>query len=255
MGGWNCDKNKSSRDALVILDNDCRFLGKPWRGNLRKYINEASSTKELIGHLMRCCKVDASYGEPPTVILSIDTPLGFSEDFQKLITGRAAVSSLDTSATNPYLFRYTERFLFEKGLSPLSAVKDMIGSQATKGMHVLAKFAPRRESVGVWASDDGLLAIEAYPSACKTSAIMAGLLEPFITERLPLEQHPTSIWEGTSFTGGIRHDDERDALICALIGWLYINQPEALVHPDSSVPESEGWIFAPEDGLAPSVPI
>jgi hypothetical protein len=40
VGGWNCDKNNKSRDALVILDADLKLIGKPWRGNLRTTINE-----------------------------------------------------------------------------------------------------------------------------------------------------------------------------------------------------------------------
>lgn len=55
-------------------------------------------------------------------------------------------------------------------MKPLSAIKDMIGSQATKGMHVLAKFAPKIERCGVWTDAAGFTVIEAYPSGCKGSA-------------------------------------------------------------------------------------
>ena len=42
VGGWNCDKNKSSRDALVVLDANRTLLGQPWRGNLCAAINQAN---------------------------------------------------------------------------------------------------------------------------------------------------------------------------------------------------------------------
>jgi hypothetical protein len=42
VGGWNCDKNGKSRDALVILDADMNLIGKPWRGNLSETINAAA---------------------------------------------------------------------------------------------------------------------------------------------------------------------------------------------------------------------
>lgn len=82
--------------------------------------------------------------------LAIDTPLGFSDAFVQLITQSEAAASIEASNTNPYLFRRTEHYLFGQGLSPLSAIKDMIGSQTTKGMHVLARFALRIVECGVW---------------------------------------------------------------------------------------------------------
>jgi hypothetical protein len=45
----------------------------------------------------------------------------------------------------------------------------MIGSQATKGMHVLTRFAPKIVECGVWSDGSNLTAIEAYTSACKSS--------------------------------------------------------------------------------------
>jgi hypothetical protein len=35
VGGWNCDHNQKSRDAIVILSHDLSIVGRPWRGNLR----------------------------------------------------------------------------------------------------------------------------------------------------------------------------------------------------------------------------
>ncbi len=226
VGGWNCDKNGKSRDALVILDADLKLVGKPWWGNLRSAINEATDSADWIKRLFALCNT-----VPPSqsrITLAIDTPLGFSDAFVRLATQRNHAGEVGSSATNPYLFRETERFLFEHGLKPLSAIKDMIGSQATKGMHALAKFAPQTLRCGVWSDGEMLTAIEAYPSACKASATVKGLQEPF---------------------GMLGHDDLDDALTCALLAYLFEVRSEALTSPAESVVDSEGWIWVPEDSI------
>ena len=230
VGGWNCDKNSKSRDALVILDTELKIIGQPWRGNLRAAINEATNSNDWISRLFALCRAKAP--SALRVTLAIDTPLGFSEAFVRLVTQQGAAGEIGRSDTNPYLFRQTERFLFERGLKPLSAIKDMIGSQATKGMHALAKFAPKVSRCGVWSDGVRLTAIEAYPSACKDSATVKALQRPF---------------------GKLAHDDLDDALTCAMVGYLFDRQPAALFPPVAYVPASEGWIWVPRDGLPISV--
>jgi hypothetical protein len=227
VGGWNCDKNGKSRDAIVILDAALQIVGKPWRGNLRSVINEAATTPAFLNALFGLCGA----APPPAtarVTLAIDTPLGFPKAFVHLITCQGIAPAIDRSATNPYLFRHTERFLFERGLTPLSAIKDMIGSQATKGMHALAKFAPKHVSCGVWTDGQGLVAIEAYPSACKATATMAALRQPYPT---------------------LDHVDKQDALTCALVAYLYYQRRETLESPSELVPSGEGWIWVPRDAV------
>jgi hypothetical protein len=230
VGGWNCDKNGESRDAIVILDAGLAIVGTPWRGNLRKSINAATTSRTWVEALFALCGA-----EPPPVsarvTLAIDTPLGFSQAFVALVTGLTYAEPLESSATNPYLFRQTERRLFEQGIRPLSAVKDMIGSQSTKGMHALAKFAPQVQRCGVWSDGEALTAIEAYPSPCKHSDMMARLLQPY------------KDWRQAN------HQDKVDALTCALIAYCFHVQPAMLVQPDGDVPVSEGWIWLPQDVL------
>lgn len=153
------------------------------------------------------------------VTLAIDTPLGFPEAFVGLVTGLKCMGLIEHFDTNLYLFRKTERHLFELGLTPLSAIKDMIGSQATKGMHVLAKFAPVTRSCGVWTDGASLTAIEAYPSACERSATIQAL-----RRRYP----------------PLGHKDVEDALTCALIAHLFTGRREALDAPVNAAPISEG---------------
>jgi hypothetical protein len=230
VGGWDCDKNRDSRDAVVILNEALTVVGKPWRGNLRDVINTANSTLEFLSRIFRLCGA-VSANPSAHVTLAIDTPLGFSEPLQRLMTQRQPAGLIDSSATNPYLFRQTELFLCRKGFSPLSAVKDMIGSQATKGMHVLARFAPNATGCGVWSDGDCLTAIETYPAPCRRSPLVQQMRAPF---------------EG-AFAG--RHDDERDALTCALIAALHSSRADVLMPPPPEVPASEGWIWLPKDAL------
>lgn len=194
MGGWNCDKNAVSRDAIVIMDADLAVIGTPWRGNLRSAINNATNCNDWIDDLFALCKLPAPCPSV-RVVMGIDTPLGFSEQFARLITRRLVAGPVEDSATNPYLYRQAEQFLIRNGIQPLSAVKDMIGSQATKGMHVLAKFAPYVESCGVWNDGQRFQAIEAYPSACKNSARIQTMVNGW----------------------SLGHQDKDDTLKCALI--------------------------------------
>ena len=225
VGGWNCDNNSKSRDAIVILDTDRNIVGAPWRGNLRASINAVTSGREWLHSLFALCAADLP-GDGSSFVLAIDTPLGFSRAFVALLSERRAAESIGDSQSNPYLFRETERHLFRHGLRPLSPVKDMIGSQASKGMHVLARFAPHIMRCGVWSNGADLTAIEAYPSACKTSALVAELRRKYA----PLE-----------------HKDKEDALTCGLIAWLFAHAPQLLNAPDEGVPPDEGWIWLPRD--------
>lgn len=243
VGGWNCDRNPASRDALVALDADRRLVGKPWRGNLRRMINESETTEQFVLALLKLCHIHTAEHATPQVLLGIDTPLGFSKPLIDLITRGLAVPTVGQSSSNPYLHRRTEHFLFERGLYPLSPIKDMIGSQATKGMHVLARFAPIKQRCGVWTDGQLMRAIEAYPSACKRSANIELLRAPFY-----LDQAVGEVGH-RSFVPGMEHVDVQDALTCALLAWTFANRPQWLVQPEESIDPLEGWIFVPEDGL------
>lgn len=238
VGGWNCDANPKSRDALVVVDNNRRLVGKPWRGNLRETINRSHDTADFLGNVLSLCQIQAP-APNRRVLLAIDTPLGFSRPFIDLIVAGKSVDHVGTAATNPYLHRQTEHFLFRMGLSPLSPIKDMIGSQATKGMHVLSRFASIRVSCGVWTDGDSLTVIEAYPSACRTSQLMNELKGLGQSEALSTDN------QAVVFS----HADEADALICALTAWLFQWRPDCLAHPPPCIDPVEGWVFAPQDGF------
>lgn len=224
VGGWNCDQNPESRDAIVILDDTMSIFGKPWRGNLRESITASEKSSDWLRALFTKC--EEQYPDAPSnVTMAIDTPLGFPNEFVKLITRKSFVEPDTISGRNRYLFRHTERQLFERGLNPLSPIKDMIGSQATKGMHVLAKFASKTECCGVWTDGDSLRVIETYPAAaCDTKPV-----KDFLADR------PT-----------LGHKDKDDARICALIAYLFAEERDRLTAPTEDVPVGEGWIWIPK---------
>jgi predicted nuclease with RNAse H fold len=246
VGGWNCDKNRESRDALVILDAQGHLIGKAWRGNLRKAINKTEITLEWLQILFAYC--DAEFPTNSQAVLAIDTPLGFSEAFIRLITRLEPVDTLGQSDSNPYLFRSTEQFLFNHGLKPLSPVKDMIGSQASKGMHVLAKFAPNVKQCGVWTDGGGLTVIEAYPSACKNSAFIQRELQRYVVAEN--DDPPHRIW-----LESLDHQDKLDALACALLARAFSFELESFAPPPDTISLSEGWIWVPQDALKPIVKV
>jgi predicted nuclease with RNAse H fold len=220
VGAWNCGK---SRDAIVILDSTPDVVGKPWRGNLRECIAAAATSGNWLKALFAECGADFS-DEPMSVTMAIDTPLGFSDEFVGLVNRRGQMEPESISGLNRYLFRHTERHLFQQGQPPLSAVKDMIGSQATKGMHVLAKFAPLIEICGVWTDGHGLRAIETYPAACRNSKAIKRLLNR---------------------RDKFKPDDVEDARVCALVAHLFATDRSTLEAPDGKTPRNEGWIWVP----------
>lgn len=249
VGGWNCDNNANSRDAIVILNTSLQLVGQPWRGNLREVINQSTSSIDFIHSLFKLCQFEQTLQPHDEVMLAIDIPLAFSDSFINLLINKQSVNPIGSSNQNPYLYRYTERYLFNKGLKPLSSVKDMIGSQTTKGMHVLAKFIPEITACGVWCDGNRIKAIEAYPSPCKKSKEVQALLNSFFQKHynLTLEK-----WQSSKKETNLpwNNQDKYDALVCAMLGWLYINQTNKILQPVDEAPIKEGWIFIPLDTIA-----
>jgi hypothetical protein len=209
---------------LVVFDPDQQLLGRPWRGNLRAHINAADDASAFRAAILKLCGVAADNPDIPFT-LAIDAPLGFPEALVDLLTHRRCVDAVGRSAESPYLFRDTERRLFAAGLSPLSAIKDMIGSQSSKAIHAVAKFAPVTVSRGVWSDGGSFRMIETYPAACRKRMEPGDLGHDADAESVP---------------------DIVDARICALIAHRFTVAPETLEAPTPDTPPSEGWIWLPK---------
>lgn len=241
VGAWHCDKG-DSRDALVILNHQGKLLGKPWRGNLRSCIAQSESFSQWL-HLVACLcglqLLSQMAQAPHAVTLAIDTPLGFSSDFVALLSGAATTKPFSKFSENPYLYRETELLLFQHGFSPLSAVKDMIGSQATKGLHFLRKFGFTPTPNGIWQLNQSsqnyghYRAFESYPTVLKTSA----LVDQYIKQLRTL----------TNFDSW--HQDIQDAAYCAIAALLQTQHPELMAAPEKDV-SAESWIYVPKECLS-----
>ena len=239
VGGWHCDKNANSRDALVVTglrNGEVVVEGKPWRGNLRSVLM-AEAGHALTSAMLGLCGVNPDPASE--VVIAIDTPLGWPIAMMRLAQGGAAsfVSAVD--GENPYTRRATELALIQRGFSPLSAVRDMLGSQSTKGIHFLRAAGLQEVSCGVWRQTDesggSVTAIETYPAV----ALQMGRLRTL----------QDAVLGGAE--GGLRsgdkplHDDIRDALACALVAYLFAESPVHMEPVPTQVPDGEGWIMLP----------
>ncbi len=238
VGAWNCEKNANSRDALVVLNQQGELVGKPWRGNLRDTISAAASYADWLRTVAKPCQFDdntKSVFATQNVVMAIDTPLGFSKGLLQLLQGEAVTTPFTASSDNPYLYRHTERELFAHGFSPLSAVKDMIGSQATKGLHLLRKFGFTPSPNGIWQLSQNQCqhrALESYPTVLKTSNTV--------------QQYIQQLSSQTDFNTW--HQDIQDAAYCAIAALLYHQQPNTIATPTKDV-TTEGWIYVPKECL------
>jgi hypothetical protein len=227
LGAWSCAASSKSCDALVILDESGELVGEYFRQKeIKSILNEAKDTEQFLKRFFECCEL--TYKDE-NVVLAIDTPLGYSESFVKLITEyKPSAEIFGKYRENSYLFRKTEKHIFKeriinpvnKLVRPLSAVNDMIGAQSTKGIHVISKYAPNFKNVGVWKSDDEKLSIiETYPSVNRKIEIPEVLKD--------------------------QNDDIKDAYICAIIAYVFSTDKKRLVDipEDLEVPVIEGWIW------------
>ena len=132
VGGWNCDRNPDSRDALVVLDASGETLGRAWRGSLRTTINAAKSASEFVAAILALCQVSGP-ADPARATIAIDAPLAFPEGLIRLLTVGETLDELGSSSENPYLYRFTERRLVPEGTRPLSSVKGHDRQPGDKG--------------------------------------------------------------------------------------------------------------------------
>lgn len=234
VGAWNCDRNPASRDALVALEagvSGPAIVGQPWRGNVRDLLVEHEGDA-LVGALMKRLDVVVD-GRHLTI--AIDTPLGWPRPMLELVTTGVVVEVPPEADKNPYLFRKQDLALFAHGLRPLSMVRDMIGSQSTKGIHFLQRAGLESTPVGVW-SRDSTVAIETYPAAARRDRVVAKLTTKLFDDVHARETKQRSeAWRA----------DVRDALSCALVAWLHRHRHEALDAPGANADTAEGWIWLP----------
>jgi len=91
VGGWNCDNNSNSRDAIVILDETLRIVGQAWRGNLRECIGAAPTTADWLQALFAKCTAEYP-ADNVNVTMAIDAPSGFPLLSRPCSFGRATMN-------------------------------------------------------------------------------------------------------------------------------------------------------------------
>ncbi len=103
----------------------------------------------LVRRMLALCNLtDASSFD---LTIAIDTPLGWPEAMLRLVCGGEPTSLYPTTTGfNPYTRRETEIELVKRGYQPLSAVRDMLGSQSTKGILPRATIGSEVARIG-WA--------------------------------------------------------------------------------------------------------
>ena len=234
VGGWHCDRNRESRDALVVLtlgtDGQPALAGKAWRGSLRSTLTSHNGS-DLVRAMLRHCDVSLDGAE--AIMIAIDAPLGWPRAMLDLANGGDLTDVSDRDFENPYTRRQTELDLIRQGFAPLSNVRDMIGSQSTKAMHFLraADLVPQPRAR--WCAGS-VTAIETYPAvALKNARCSArhGQLMDTLLSRQPIIKPAQS--------------DVRDALACAVVAYSASEHPETVVEPPEGYPPLEGWIIVP----------
>jgi hypothetical protein len=234
VGAWNCDKNRNSRDALCALelrDGAPAIVGHPWRGNLRDEFvaRDGLSLLRVLFERAGAPLRRAHY------TIAIDTPLAWPKRTIELIAHGHIAEVPARADRNPYLFRHQEIELFGQGCWPLSTVRDMIGSQSTKGIHFLHRAGLQPAGVGVWADDTGsFTALETYPAAAVRDVEVARLTSQLLADLLNGKRDQSPPWRS----------DVRDAITCALVAWLHRTNFR-LEGPGASADAAEGWIWLP----------
>lgn len=241
VGGWNSDEG-TSRDALFALEgtslNKLSICGSgrgyrpspsaPFRDELL-HSRDPSFLLELLG-IQRMKR---------RVVLAIDAPLQWSTSFVELIQGRLPKEVPgNIAAENPIVFRLTERLLAD--FSVVSAVRDRIGSQATKAQFFLRQFGANPVRPGVFSMENGWTVVETFPRVARMDLTTRRRVERFFPEVFP---------NGLGEKPAPADCDLRDALLCAYIAAVFeLGEKDELVRPllsQISAAESEGWIWRP----------
>lgn len=247
VGAWHCELG-DSRDALCALVQDPHgepvLAGHPWRGNLRKILNDHEGPA-LVDAMLGLLKI------PPiskgSMTVAIDTPLGWPVAFLDLLLHRRLPNSIpEIQHKNDILFRRTDQILVENGHRPLSVVQDLISSASTKGMFFICKAGLTQTQPGTWTGWEEprplrVTAIETYPAPCKKGK----LFEAAVAEIAQAEDF-------RKVCDKKRHveADVKDALYCALVAFDFTHRRESLLSPEAAghaVPPEEGWIWIPRD--------
>lgn len=191
-----------------------------------------------LSQLLRHAGYHANWDEQTRVTIGVDAPLGYPEQYTRLLNGESVDARRpEREIDNPLAYRLTDRIIHRVcGKKPLSASFDRIGNNATVAM-VHAIWWKNKDGFILCPQDDETKShrhiIETYPALVKESRYKRVL--PFLENHMPQDLEP-----GT---------DAYDAAICALYAMAYQTDGvilPRLIHPDEeemSIAKKEGWIY------------
>jgi len=297
VGAWGGEKD-GGEDAIFVLrrvrgehaTNTYSYVVNSFYGNITKVLKgkkgeDFDSPGKLLNILLQNAELPVNFKDNDVFVVAIDAILRWPKHFCDLINDTMSDSSIlmdvissNDPIRNKFQYRLTERIAWElkkdapgsgEATLPLSAVKDLMGSQSTKALSFLRHWGYKFDAESsVWKpekpgeSNDASLesvAIETYPGVIRTSktcpvACIEGILKKYgidkITEVFHAEtshagthaNNTKNYWENAMkhmasqknpFKPGKKYtpwDDLFDAFICAKIAeWYHDITPEGLI--------------------------
>ncbi len=256
VGAWHCDKKATakSHDAIIVFDENFNFKSCG-RGNINESLKCSGNIIDFLCNFTNLEKVD--YNEVQFII-AIDAVLGWPYEFFKLLTDTdisqedlKALLPCEKSINNKFLFRDTERYI-ANSKTPLSAVKDQIGSQSTKAVFFLKYFGFTYTPEDLIWKNGNNIAIETYPSAVainteKFPAKIKEQLSKYVLNYQCKKIKKNLLFESKTLDAenvSAIDVDLQDAIICAWVAKSYAEKK--CKEPLESLKGNEGWIWLPE---------
>lgn len=223
VAGWTCPNSPrpgKSMDALVVLS-----LGAS--GLTVVLAEQANFRRDIVGGVDFVGRRLTSAGlDGARFILAVDAPLGWPDDFGKLLgwTWTVPARSGRKGAHGRLLYRRTDALHKAQ-----SAVSRSIGAGSSKALAYLQAQGFSPTGVGIFQAGDRR-AVETYPAAMKRSPGQLNSLH----QQLATTLRP-------------RTPDTEDALFCALVAATFGGALPGITlqAPVASISQSEGWIWVP----------
>ncbi len=235
VGGWCGKKQGIAVSCWDKQTSKIEWLGMPKTISLPAY---PDFTPEYI--LKNIYDLKNENFDNVCIVVGIDAPLAFPEEFIKIATGRKDEQEFKLNfikeIDNPLAYRETERYIFNKyGKKPLSASFDKLGNNCTVALAHIKNWRKHHGFMihpfegSLW---DNKSVIEVYPAIEKSKKDTFEILQ----NRLPSQL--------------IINSDEYDAAICSLLALSYGAAGCGGLLPELKGPmipegifKSEGWIY------------
>lgn len=264
VGAWNCEKTKfadGSQDSVVVLKKNCEDIDLQfaWMGNIyeREETNFnswcdflkilISDKKNVIFHNKELFN-DIEKNKCNFVV-AIDAILGCPQAAYNIWNLREPLDNNKNIGYNKanFIYRTTENVIQS---TPLSVVKDMLGSQSTKALYLLKTMGMNwNEKTFQWRKDDDI-AFETYPAAAASNYATFELLK---SKEIYIGKHQgyydyinKNIIDIKKLKKAKnKYSDFIDALVCAQVATT--ENLSAPSEKETAAAQKEGWIWLPRN--------